>query len=136
MILLLTNKQDGSFKYVKLHLKAQGGTKNFDAQTATKVAGENPDFLTQDLFEAIEQGNYPKWDVFVQVMEPKDAETYKWNVFDMTKVWPHKDYPLRQIGRLTMNRNVSFFASFPLLPPSLYTLFVIGRGIFLSCSNL
>jgi catalase len=110
--------QDGSFKYVKLHLKAQGGTKNFDAQTATKVAGENPDFLTQDLFEAIEQGNYPKWDVFVQVMEPKDAETYKWNVFDMTKVWPHKDYPLRQIGRLTMNRNVSFC----LFPLSLYSI--------------
>lgn len=82
------------------------------------MAGENPDFLTQDLFEAIEQGNYPRWDVFVQVMEPKDAETYKWNVFDMTKVWPHKDYPLRQIGRLTMNRNVSFC----LFPLSLYSI--------------
>lgn len=40
-------------------------------------------------------------------MDPKEAETYKWNIFDMTKVWPHKDYPLRQIGVLTMNRNVS-----------------------------
>ncbi|KAJ4857370.1 catalase domain-containing protein [Trichoderma breve] len=98
-------KEDGSFKYIKLHLKAQDGVKNFTAATATKVAGENPDFLTQDLFEAIEQGNFPKWDVFVQVMDPKEAETYKWNIFDMTKVWPHKDFPLRQIGRLTMNRN-------------------------------
>ncbi|KAK4068932.1 hypothetical protein Trihar35433_5511 [Trichoderma harzianum] len=98
-------KEDGSFKYIKLHLKAQDGVKNFTAATATKVAGENPDFLTQDLFEAIEQGNFPKWDVFVQVMDPKEAETYKWNIFDMTKVWPHKDYPLRQIGVLTMNRN-------------------------------
>lgn len=44
-------------------------------------------------------------------MDPKEAETYKWNIFDMTKVWPHKDYPLRQIGRLTMNRNVSCFVS-------------------------
>lgn len=58
-------------------------------------------------------------------MDPKDAETYKWNIFDMTKVWPHKDYPLRQIGRLTMNRNVSY-----IFTPSLYTLFVMGRAIF------
>lgn len=51
-------------------------------------------------------------------MDPKDAETYKWNIFDMTKVWPHKDYPLRQIGRLTMNRNVSYIFQ----PLSLYSI--------------
>lgn len=83
--------------------------KNFDRETATKVAGENPDFLVDDLFNAIEKGDYPVWNIYVQVMEPEQAEAYKWNIFDMTKVWPHKDFPLRQIGRLTLNRNVSLF---------------------------
>ncbi|KAK5989051.1 Catalase [Cladobotryum mycophilum] len=98
-------KENGTFKYVKIHIKSQLGFNTLDRQTATKIAGENPDFLTQDLFEAIQKGDYPVYDVFVQVMDPKDAESYKWNIFDMTKVWPHKDYPLRQIGRLTLNRN-------------------------------
>lgn len=90
-----------------MHIKTAQGIKNLTQQEATRIAGENPDFLLQDLYEAIEAGNYPVWNIYVQVMDPKDAETYKWNIFDMTKVWPHRDYPLRQIGRLTLNRNVS-----------------------------
>jgi catalase len=58
------------------------------------------------MFKAIDKGNYPVWNVYVQTMDPKQAEEYRWNIFDMTKVWPHKDFPLQQIGRLTMNRNV------------------------------
>lgn len=76
-------------------------------EEATKIAGENPDHLIQDLFEAIEKGDYPVYNVYVQVMEPEQAQKYRWNIFDMTKVWPHAEFPLRQIGRLTMNRNVS-----------------------------
>ncbi|OAA57508.1 Catalase-related subgroup [Niveomyces insectorum RCEF 264] len=98
-------KEDGTFKYIKVHIKTTIGVKNFDRATAVKVAGENPDHLVEDLFGAIERGNYPTWDVFVQVMDPKEAETYRINIFDMTKVWPHKDFPLRQIGRLTLNQN-------------------------------
>ncbi|GAD98054.1 catalase, putative, partial [Paecilomyces variotii No. 5] len=98
-------KEDGSFKYIKVHIKTQLGVKNFDEETATKIAGENPDYLVDDLFDAIEKGDYPVWNVYVQVMEPEQAESYKWNIFDMTKVWPHQDFPLRQIGRLTLNRN-------------------------------
>lgn len=89
--------------------------KNFTREEATKIAGENPDFLIQDMFEAIEKGNYPTWNVYVQVMDPSEAENYRWNIFDMTKVWPHKDFPLRQIGKLTLNRNVSIPKMFPLL---------------------
>jgi catalase len=85
------------------------------SKEAVKIAGENPDFLVEDLFRAIERGDYPVWDVFVQVMDPKEAESYHVNIFDMTKVWPHKDYPLRRIGRLTLNRNVKCSSSpFPL----------------------
>lgn len=90
-----------------MHIKTQQGIKNLTQQAATRIAGENPDFLLQDLYEAIEVKIYPVWNIYAQVMDPKDAETYKWNSFDMTKVWPHKDYPLRQIGQLTLNRNVS-----------------------------
>ncbi|KAL5360850.1 catalase-like domain-containing protein [Aspergillus floccosus] len=96
---------DGSFKYVKFHVKTTIGVKNLTREEATKLAGENPDHLVQDMYEAIDRGDHPVWNVFVQVMDPKEAENYKWNIFDMTKVWPHTDFPLRQIGRLTLNRN-------------------------------
>ncbi|KAJ4182989.1 catalase A [Fusarium falciforme] len=98
-------KDDGSFSYIKMHIKSQLGVKNLDRKTATKIAGENPDYLVHDLFEAIEKKEYPKWDVFVQVMSPEQAENYKWNIFDMTKVWPHGDFPLRKIAQLTLNEN-------------------------------
>lgn len=75
------------------------------AEESLKIAGEDPDYLIRDMFEAIKKGDYPVWNVYVQVMDPADAEKYRWNIFDMTKVWSHKDYPLRQIGKLTMNRN-------------------------------
>ncbi|EOO02507.1 putative catalase protein [Phaeoacremonium minimum UCRPA7] len=98
-------KEDGSFKYIKVHIKTQIGVKNLNRETSIKIAGENPDFLVDDLYQAIEKGDFPVWDVFVQIMDPNEAETYKVNIFDMTKVWSHKDFPLRQIGRLTLNRN-------------------------------
>lgn len=98
-------KEDNSFSYIKVHIKAQAGVKNLTRQEAVRLAGENPDYLVEDLFQAIEQGDHPVWNVYVQVMSPDQAQQYKWNIFDMTKVWPHEDFPLRQIGRLTMNRN-------------------------------
>lgn len=63
--------------------------------------------MIQDMFEAIERGEFPVWNVYVQLMSPEAAENYKCNIFDITKTWSHKDFPLQQIGRLTMNRNVS-----------------------------
>lgn len=100
-------KPDGSFKYVKIHLKSDQGTKAFSAEEATKVAGTDPDHNIRDLFEAIERKEFPTWTAYLQVMDPKDAETYRWNIFDMTKIWPHADYPLIPFGKLTLNRNVS-----------------------------
>jgi catalase len=98
-------KEDGSFQYIKVHIKARLGVKNMDAAEATKVAGENPDYLVQDLFDAVEAGDFPQWDIFVQVMSPEEAEQYRINIFDMTKVWPHADFPLRPLGRLTIHTN-------------------------------
>lgn len=99
-------KPDGSFKYVKIHLKSNLGNKTFTGDEATRMAGTDPDHNIRDLFEAIERGEFPTWTAYVQVMDPRDAETYRWNVFDTTKIWPHADYPLIPFGRLTLNKNV------------------------------
>lgn len=69
--------------------------------------GEEPDYHTLDLYNAIERGEYPTWTMFIQVMKPQEAEHYRWNIFDMTQVWPHADYPLIPVGKLTLNKNVS-----------------------------
>ncbi|KAF1800487.1 catalase-like domain-containing protein [Mucor lusitanicus] len=97
--------KEGKFKYIKWHFKTKQGVKNLKPDEAAELEGTNPDYATQDLFEAIERGDFPAWDVFIQIMEPKDAKTYRWNPFDVTKVWPHKDYPLHPVGKFTLNKN-------------------------------
>ena len=75
------------------------------------MAGENPNHATEDLFNAIEEGDYPQWDVYVQIMTQEEAEEYKFDPFDITKVWFHKDYPLIPLGRMILNKNpANFFA--------------------------
>lgn len=100
-------KSDGTFKYVQIHVKTDQGIKNFTGEEALKMAGENPDWHTQDLFDAIQRGEYPSWTVYAQVLDPAEAEKFPVNIFDLTKVWPHKEAPLREFGKLTLNRNVS-----------------------------
>jgi catalase len=98
------NAKDERF-WVKFHLLTQQGIQNFTREVATKIAGENPDYATQDLFVAIQDGNFPKWTMHVQIMPEVDADTYPINPFDLTKVWPHKDYPLIEVGVMELNRN-------------------------------
>ena len=97
--------KDGSFKYVKIHFKPDAGIQTLSQEDAVRLAGEEPDYHVKDMFNAIERGNFPTWTMSLQVMDPKDAETYRWNIFDITKVWPHEDYPLIPVGKLTLNRN-------------------------------
>lgn len=104
-------KQDGTFKYVKFHFKTDQGNKTLTHDEAVHLASANPDWHTQDLFSAIERGDYPSWTLYVQVLDPADAEKFRWNIFDVTKIWPHADVPLRPVGKLTLNRNPSnYFA--------------------------
>ncbi|KAL6868010.1 catalase domain-containing protein [Trichoderma novae-zelandiae] len=98
-------KPDGSFVYTQVHLKTDQGNKTFTAEEAAKMSAENPDWSTQDLFEAIQRGDHPSWTVYVQVLTPEEAEKFRWNIFDLTKVWPHKDVPLRPFGKITLNKN-------------------------------
>src|SRR5256886_15536064 len=69
------------------------------------LEGSDPDYSQRDLFHAIKEGKFPKWRMCVQIMPEKDAETYHINPFDLTKVWPHKDYPLHEVGELELNHN-------------------------------
>lgn len=99
------NPEKGTFKYVKIHFKPDAGIKTFDEATATRIAGEDPDYHTKDLYDAIERGDFPTWTMYLQVMDPSEAEHYRWNIFDATKTWSHKDYPLIPVGKLTLNKN-------------------------------
>ncbi len=69
------------------------------------MAGKDPDYATRDLFEAIERGDYPKWRFCVQIMTEEQARTFKYNPFDLTKVWPHGEFPLIEVGEWELNRN-------------------------------
>jgi catalase len=91
--------------YVKWHFKTMQGIKNLTAEEAERLAGEDPDYAQRDLFTAIERGDFPKWRVCVQIMPEAEAETYRIHPFDLTKVWPHKDYPLQDAGIMELNRN-------------------------------
>ncbi|NLW84741.1 MAG: catalase [Phycisphaerae bacterium] len=91
--------------WVKFHFKTQQGIKCLPVEEADRLAGCDPDYHTKQLFEAIKKGDFPKWTLSVQIMPEKEAETYRWNPFDLTKVWPHGDYPLHEVGVLELNRN-------------------------------
>ncbi|KAK3367515.1 catalase-like domain-containing protein [Podospora didyma] len=97
--------KDGSFNYVKFHFISNQGNDTLTAAEATRLAGEDPDNHTADLHNSIAAGNFPSWTLSIQVMTPQQAETYRWNIFDMTKVWPHADFPLQPVGKLTFNKN-------------------------------
>ena len=95
----------GEAVWVKYHFKAEQGVKNMSNEVAAKLAGENPDYHTEDLFNAIEKGDFPAWKLYVQIMPLEDADTYRFDPFDVTKVWSHKDYPIVEAGRMVLNRN-------------------------------
>jgi catalase len=97
--------QKGEHYWVKWHFKTMQGIKTLTQAEANKIAGEDLDYHRRDLFAAIERGDFPKWQMMVQIMPERDAETYPINPFDLTKVWPHKDYPLVEVGVLELNRN-------------------------------
>src|SRR5258705_9491854 len=91
--------------YVKWHFKTKQGIKNFDAQSADAMRGKDPDYAQRDLFDAIAKGDFPKWRVAIQIVPEKEAATCHINPFDLTKVWPHQDYPLHEVGELVLDRN-------------------------------
>jgi catalase len=97
--------------WVQYHFRSRQGVERLEPEEAELLAGSDSDFYRRDLHDAIERGEMPVWDVFVQIMPYEDAKTYRFNPFDITKIWPHADYPLIKVGHYTLNRNPqNFFA--------------------------
>ena len=91
--------------WVKFHFKTQQEIANFTNAEAAKIVGADREHSQRDLFENIEKGNFPKWKMYVQIMPEAEAKTYRYNPFDLTKVWSHKDYPLIEVGMVELNKN-------------------------------
>ncbi|MFI6921590.1 catalase [Nonomuraea spiralis] len=91
--------------WVKYHFKTDQGIQNYTAAEAAALQATDPDHHTRDLYEAIRRGDHPSWTVNVQIMPFEAAADYRFNPFDLTKVWPHSDYPEITIGTFTLNRN-------------------------------
>jgi catalase len=96
---------DNERHWVKFHFLTKQGIKNFTDAEAGEMRGKNPDFAQHDLLTSIDAGNFPQWDMKIQVMTEEQAKTYQWNPFDLTKVWPHGDFPLIDVGVLELNKN-------------------------------
>lgn len=95
----------GERVWCKFHFKTQQGIKFWTNREAEEVIGKDRESHQRDLFEAIERGDYPRWTFYIQVMTDEQAKSFKWNPFDLTKVWPHGDFPLIEVGVLELNRN-------------------------------
>ncbi len=97
--------------WVKFHLRTQQGIKNLTDAEAEAAVGKDRETHQRDLYEAIERGDFPKWTLSVQIMPETDAEKVPYHPFDLSKVWPHKDYPLIEVGVMELNRNpANYFA--------------------------
>ena len=95
----------GEYFWVQYHFKTEQGIQNLTREDAARLAGQDPDHATRDLLQSIERGEHPAWKVCVQIMTPEQARTYRFDPFDITKVWPHGDFPLIEIGRMVLDRN-------------------------------
>ena len=91
--------------WVKYHWKTVQGIENFTQAEGDAMASEDPDFHRRDLWDAIAAGDAPEWRLEMQIMPFEEAADYRFNPFDLTKVWPHADYPPITIGRMVLDRN-------------------------------
>lgn len=103
--------EGGECFWFKWHFKTDQGIKNLTAAEADEIGGVNPDHATEDLFQAIERGDFPSWTAYIQIMTLEEAKEYRFDPFDVTKVWFHGDFPLIEVGKLVLDKNPeNFFA--------------------------
>jgi catalase len=103
--------EKGEYFWVQYHFKIDQGIKNLTREEATRIAAEDPDHATRDLYDAIERKDYPSWTLEMQILTPEQAADFAWDIFDITKVWPHKEVPPIKIGKLVLDRNpTNYFA--------------------------
>lgn len=96
----------GEIFWVKYHFKTDQGVEFLTQEEGDELAGIDGDAHQRDLYDAIERGEFPTWSLKVQIMPFEEAKDYRFNPFDLTKVWPHGDYPLIDVGTLHLDRNV------------------------------
>ena len=96
---------EGERVWCKFHFKTMQGHETLTDQESAELIGEDRESHQRDLYESIENGDYPKWRFYIQVMTQEQADEFPWNPFDLTKVWPHADFPLIEVGVLELNRN-------------------------------
>jgi Catalase len=97
--------EQGKITYVKYHWKSKQGVRNFTAAEASAMQGQDFNHATRDLFDSIEGGNYPEWDLHVQLMPVEHLDRYSFDPLDPTKIWPEDMYPLQEVGTMQLNRN-------------------------------
>ncbi|MBU1449709.1 MAG: catalase [Proteobacteria bacterium] len=101
----------GDYVWVQYHFKTGQGIRNLTRQEAEALKGKDPDHATRDLYNAIEAGEFPSWTLEMQILTPEQAKDFKWDIFDITKVWPHAEVPPVTVGKLVLDRNpVNYFA--------------------------
>ncbi|XP_037086315.1 catalase-like [Pollicipes pollicipes] len=100
----LVNK-DGIEHWVKFHYKTDQGIKNLPVEKAGALSGSDPDYSIRDLYNAIEEGNFPSWTLSIQVMSQDKVNNCGFNPFDLTKIWPHSEFPLIPVGKMVLNKN-------------------------------
>jgi len=97
--------ETGERFWVKFHFKTQQGHRHWTNTEAAEIVGKTRESTQEDLFSSIEKGDFPRWTLCVQIMPEADAEKTSYNPFDLTKVWPHGDYPLIEVGTIELNKN-------------------------------
>jgi catalase len=103
--------EKGEQFWVQYHFKTDQGIKNLTRAESTRLCGEDPDHATRDLYDAIKKGDYPSWTLEMQILPFEKAKDFPWDIFDITKVWPHKEAPPLKVGKLVLNRNpLNYFA--------------------------
>ncbi|MEI8183406.1 MAG: catalase [Desulfomonile sp.] len=101
----------GEYCWVQYHFKTDQGIKNLTREDARQLSGADPDHATRDLYEAIERDEFPSWTLEMQILMPEQEKNFPWDIFDITKVWPHTEVPPITIGKLVLNRNpANYFA--------------------------
>ncbi|QQZ08971.1 catalase [Heyndrickxia vini] len=102
---------EGEAHFVKFHWKPALGVHSLVWDEAQKIAGKNPDFHRQDLYEAIDKGDFPEWELGIQFIREEDEHTFDFDILDPTKLWPEEEVPVKNVGKMTLNQNVdNFFA--------------------------
>lgn len=97
--------EKGDYYWVQYHFKTEQGNQTFTAEEADRMKSIDPDCATRDLYNAIARGEHPSWRLEVQIMTPEQAQKYRFDPFDITKIWPHADFPPIDVGRMVLNRN-------------------------------